>query len=159
VGGTAVEADDTDKDKHLTYLKHGTIGGDSVILATYDSGVLAEDNPLDLNLEALKAVQQRQVESRDEFMPERHGTHSRSRTREQDFSSGANFHFDFNFFCLCGAAGGAVLLVGALIANPVVLIVGACILGAGVVGMGYNHFFSTASHDASESLGHTTLSN
>ena len=153
--GPYLYIDDTDKDKHLTYLKHGTIEGDSVILATYDSGVLAEDNPLDLNLEALKAVQERQVESRDEFMQERHG--ARSRTQEHDFSSGANVYFDFNFFCLCGAAGGAVLLVGALIANPVVLIVGACILGAGVVGMGYNHFFSAASHDTNESLGHTNL--
>ncbi|MDF1683142.1 MAG: hypothetical protein P1U36_00650 [Legionellaceae bacterium] len=138
-----IEEDDNKSDTHLKYGKPGSL--DSLTLATYNSSVLAEDSPLTLNFEALQKVK---CSSKNAIIS---SSSSSSNAQENDLNSGANFQFDFNFFCMCGAVGGVVLLVGALIVNPVVAIVGACMLGAGAAGMEYNQFFSPAARDANES--------
>lgn len=131
--------DDTDNKFKLTHLKYGIPGGESDCLAIYDSGILAESD-LILLLDELKKVQQSLSES---TVSSSNSSNSRGQ-EESNSNNGANFQFDFSFFCLCSTVGGFVLLLGAMIANPVVLTVGACMMGAGAVGMGYNHFFNPA---------------
>jgi hypothetical protein len=136
--------DDSDKDRNLTYLKYGVSGDDSVTLATYDSGILAEPN-LTINLEAMRSIPI-PVDVHDE------------RTIMESSSTGCNTYFDFNFFVMCGAVGGVLLLVGALVLNPVVAIVGTCALAVGVIGMAYHRFFSDDSPEpdgSSYNLTHT----
>lgn len=127
---------------YLTYLKYGVPDClDAAILATYN--VLAECESLILDVTKLKAVQNH-IKNQTFIVDDASdlGTVSLSAC-ENDFHQehGANVHFDFNFFFVCGALGGVLLLAGALILNPVVAIVGSCVLAVGAVGMGYHRFF------------------
>ncbi|MDF1828282.1 MAG: hypothetical protein P1U39_08400 [Legionellaceae bacterium] len=126
----------TETEGQDTYLKYGMPDQlDSVTLATYNPSVLV-DQHLILDLRALEDVRQRVAVQ--QLNTDR--TNMTDPVSEQEH--GVNVHFDFNFFVMCGAVGGVLLLAGALALNPVVAIVGTCALAVGVIGMGYHRFFS-----------------